>query len=439
VPTRYLELEKQSIRLVGARLVVTRGPDRGRSLRIDRELVTVGAAGSNDLALTDDTVSQHHLSLRVLPHGYLVTDLESTNGTLLGKNRIRSAEIEPGDTLILGATRLRLEALGDESALPLSQASGFGKLVGRSPEARRLFAVLEAVAPQDTTVLLVGETGTGKDLAAQALHDASPRADKPFVVVDCNSVPPNLLEADLFGYEAGALSGTTGRGEGALMEAQGGTIFFDEITKLPLDLQPKLLRAIETREARALGSNTTRRLDVRIIAASDRDLGIEVNRGTFREDLFYRLNVVRIVLPPLRERPDDVPILANHFYRQLTRDDAAVLPPATIARLLLHRWPGNARELRNTIEQMVALTDVAGADEPTPTPTETPATYQAARGQVVAEFERAFLVDLLNRTGGNVSQGARLADMDRVYLIKLLRKHGLSRQRGADAAATNAK
>jgi transcriptional regulator with GAF, ATPase, and Fis domain len=429
VATHYLETKKHALALSGARLLVLRGPDRGRAYRIAQEVVCVGTAPSCDLVLSDPTVSAHHLSIRILRDSYLVTDLESTNGVLAGGYRVAAVYLQVGDTLDLGQTRIRLEALPESTKLQISDSVQFGRLIGRSAGARRLFALLEAVARQDSTVLLVGETGTGKDLAAQAVHEASARAEKPFVVVDCSAIPATLIESELFGHERGAFTGADRRREGAFLEADGGTVFFDEIAKLPYDMQPKLLRALENREVRPLGAGKPIAFDVRVIAASDRDLRVAVNRGQFREDLFYRLNVVNVRVPPLRERPEDVPLLANHFYRELTRDDHAVLPIDTMNAFLSHDWPGNIRELRNAVEQSLVLADVAHLTEDQ-TFGDDPgiASYRVARARALNGFERQYLWSLMTRAQGNVSQAARLGNMDRVNLTKLLRKHGIVSQ-----------
>jgi DNA-binding NtrC family response regulator len=419
--TAYLEKRNETFLLAGARLLVVRGPDRGRALRVEREEVSVGSAASCDLVLNDETVSRHHVSIRTLPDAYLVTDLESTNGTFFSERRVHAIQLQPGDSFDLGKTRLRLEAQRETIELPVSAAPRFGRLLGRSADTRRLFARLEAVAALDATVLLVGETGTGKDLAARSLHETGPRAERPFVVVDCSAIPNNLMEAELFGHERGAFTGADRRRRGALMEAHGGTLFLDEISKLPYDMQPKLLRALENREVRPLGADRPVSFDARIVAACGSDLRLDVNRGVFREDLYYRLNIVTIRLPPLRERSDDIPLLANHFYRELTRDPEGVLPPGIIKSLLLRSWPGNVRELRNAVERWVALSEV---DEPEPVSPETAEpSYATAKAQALAGFERSFLTQLMLRAGGNISQAARLAEMNRVTLLRLLRRH----------------
>ncbi|NVB85063.1 MAG: sigma 54-dependent Fis family transcriptional regulator [Kofleriaceae bacterium] len=403
------------------RLVVLRGPDRGHALRIDREEVVVGTAASVHLRLTDPTVSRHHATLRMTEHGILVTDLDSTNGTRVDRRRIQSAYTEPGDAIDVGSTRMRVELQRGRVELPLSGSSRFGPLLGRSIAARRLFSLLEQVATADVTVLLLGESGVGKDLAAQALHEAGPRAAAPFIVFDCGAATGSVIESELFGHERGAFTGALDRRNGAFQEAQGGTLFLDEIGELPRELQPKLLRAIDRREIRPVGSDRARSLDVRIIAATNRDLKREVNSGAFREDLFYRLNAFPISVPPLRERADDIPLLADHFWRTFIGDDGGGIPASLLPELTEYSWPGNVRELRHRVEQL-ALLRPREATEPQTAPR---ASYREAKAKALDAFEAGFLAELMARAGGNVSEAARLASMDRVHLSKLLRKHGL--------------
>jgi DNA-binding NtrC family response regulator len=407
--------------LPSARIVVTRGPDRGRALSIFREESVVGSSAAADLRLTDATVSRNHFSLRLAGgDGILLTDLDSTNGTLIGGRRVRSIFVAPGDSIDAGASRLRLEATGP-IALPLSAHAGFGRMLGASEPMRRLFATLQDLARESVNVLIVGETGSGKDAAAEALHEAGARAHKPFVVVDCGALPDGLVESELFGHARGAFTGAGEARHGALAGVAGGTLFFDEVGELPRALQPKLLGAIERRSFRPLGGEP-QRLDARIVAATNRDLRLDVNRGLFREDLYYRISTVTVRVPPLRERPDDIPILATHFWRQLTNDPAGRPPDELLRMFRMHRWPGNVRELRNRVERAVVL---SRAEEITGVPAPAPDSYRAAREQAIDAFERAFLVRLVERANNNVSQAARLAQMDRVYLTKLLQKHRL--------------
>jgi two-component system, NtrC family, response regulator GlrR len=427
--------------LSGSRLVVSAGPDAGRTLAIEKEEVVIGSAESADLVLKDPTVSRNHLAIRISPSGYLVTDLESTNGTQLLGRRIYAAVIEPGDELQLGSTRVRLESQTQRLDLPLSKADSFGRLRGRSLAARRLFAMLEAVAKRDVTVLLSGETGTGKDAAAESLHEASPRAKQSFVVLDCSAIPEGLMESELFGHEKGAFTGASDTRIGAFEEADGGTLFLDEIGELPKDLQPKLLRVLERREIRRVGSTKPRALDVRIIAATNRDLKVEVNRGLFREDLFYRLNVVSIRMPPLRERSEDIPLLVEVFKNLVQGGAETELPDELMRQFTAYQWPGNVRELRNRVERALVFPHaedptLASAPEGEPQAQQTEhRSYADAKTAAVDAFERAFLTDLVARSAGNTSEAARLASMDRVYLSKLLRKHGIqagTRKRAVD-------
>jgi DNA-binding NtrC family response regulator len=303
---------------------------------------------------------------------------------------------------------------------------------------RRIFAVLPKLAASESTVLLEGETGTGKGLLAEALHQHSARADGPFMVLDCSAIPPTLVEAELFGHARGAFTGAHAARPGAFEAAAGGTLFLDEIGELPLDMQPKLLRALEHRTIRRIGSTETIRLDVRVIAASNRDLRQEVNRGRFRSDLFYRLNVVRIRIPPLRERRDDIPFLVAHFYEQFAPTGDSSPPAALITSLAQQDWPGNVRELRSAVERAVLMDDpeiwrelasvdagdddageIAGRFDPT-------VSFRVAKERAMAHWERGYVQSLVRLTPGNLSAAARAARMDRNYLRELVRKHGIA-------------
>ena len=414
--------------LVGARLLVLKGPDHGRSLHLTKEEVVVGSGAGADLQLTDPAVSRLHMSITAAEAGFLLTDLDSTNGTRLGEHRVKSTYLEFGDVIEIGSTRLRIEETRKSVDLPMSTAQSFGPLVGRSAAARRLFALLGAVAGEDTTVLLLGETGTGKDTCAEALHAASRRSTGPFVVVDCGALAEGVIESELFGHTKGSFTGAHDARTGAFVEAHGGTLFIDEIGELPRHLQPKLLRAIESREVRPVGGTQPTKFDVRIIAATNRDLKIEVNQGTFREDLFYRLNVISIHVPPLRERVEDIPLLADLFWRRITRDPEGACPPELLRDLVARRWAGNVRELVNRIEEAALyhrsqLTPGKNAAGERPAL----ASYREARRDALNTFEQLYLTDLMSRADDNVTEAARLASMDRVYLTKLLTRQGLRR------------
>jgi two-component system response regulator GlrR len=330
---------------------------------------------------------------------------------------------------------LRFDFSSESNKLPLSEHTRFGSLVGTSVAMRGCFALLERAATRDVTVLLEGETGTGKSQAAQALHQASARRDKPFLVVDCGAIPSNLLESELFGHEKGAFTGAVGRREGAFEEAQGGTIFLDEIGELPAELQPKLLRVLESREIRRVGSNTWQPVDVRLIAATHRDLRAEVNAGRFRSDLFFRLAVLRIPMPSLRQRPEDLPLMVEQILSSLRADPertGALRTPEFIARLQHAAWPGNVRELRNYLERCLVFEEVlaiseeekevrpSGALEVDPSQP-----YAEQRRLFTDDFERRYLRALLERHQGKVALAATAAGVDRVHLYRLLRRHGI--------------
>jgi transcriptional regulator with PAS, ATPase and Fis domain len=321
----------------------------------------------------------------------------------------------------------------------LSEPTRFGTMVGRSAPMRALFATLDKAAASEATVLLQGETGTGKEASAEAIHRASPRRDGPFVVVDCGAIPSQLLESELFGSERGAYTGAVAARAGAFEAASGGTIFLDEIGELHLDLQPKILRALERRHVKRVGSTEYRPVDLRVIAATNRSLRAEVEAKRFRSDLYYRLAVVRIKLPPLRERIADLPLLVEHILTSLGIADGpesdAYRDPEFLQRLLRFSWPGNIRQLRNHVERCIALGDpnlTPTLETCPPPPPSTPQLeidssepLRAARERFVSYFERSYLEAVLARHDDNVAAAARAAGVDRIHFYRLLWKHGM--------------
>jgi len=298
---------------------------------------------------------------------------------------------------------------------------------------RTVFAMLERAAQSDATVLIEGETGTGKEATAEALHTTGSRKKGPFVVVDCGAIPPQLLESELFGHEKGAFTGAVTARLGAFESAHGGTIFLDEVGELPIDLQPKLLRALERREIKRIGNARHQSVDVRVVAATNRNLRAEVNARRFRSDLYYRLAVLELRLPSLHERPDDVPLLVEHILAQLGAAGApgaeVLRDPRLLADLSRHPWPGNVRELRNYVERCLALREepplppVDGAEPAPAAPVE--GDLRAARESWQRDFEKRYLQDLLAKHGNNVSAAARAAGVDRKYFYRLLWRNGL--------------
>jgi DNA-binding NtrC family response regulator len=414
------------------RVTVTSGRSAGLVWAGGGERCAIGSHPSNELIVDDPTVSRFHCELAIASDRVRVRDLGSRNGTLAGGIAITDASIAAGTLLALGDSEVRVDIDVEKTEVVGSERDRFGAHVGVSPQIRELFSQLERIAPTEATVLIEGETGTGKEGIAEAIHDASPRAREPFVVVDCGAIPANLLESELFGHEEGAFTGATSRRIGAFEEASRGTLFLDEIGELPAELQPKLLRALESREIRRIGARKSIRCDLRIVAATNRDLRTEVNNGTFRADLYYRLAVVKVELPPLRERQGDFPILVDHLLRRIGASPQALAKltaPVFVAQLAAARWPGNIRELRNHLEQCVVFDELRVPGEPTKAhPTnqvDASVPYEVARRQAIDAFERAYVTALLARTGDNVALAAREAGVNRGYLHRLLSRHGL--------------
>jgi two-component system, NtrC family, response regulator GlrR len=426
------EISRTRYEIARFRVTVVRGADAPATCESTGVELTIGTEEGNDLRLGDAAVSRHHCVLSVTPHGVELRDLDSTNGTTLAGFRVNSAFVSNGALIGVGETTLRVDLLPDRLASTVSAENRFGPVLGKSLGMRRLFAIAQQVAPSDATILIEGETGTGKGLFAEAIHAASRRAGGPFVVVDCAAMPAQLMESELFGHEAGAFTGASKQRIGLFESAAGGTLLLDEIGELPLELQPKLLRAIERKEIRRIGSTNRISVDVRIMAATNRDLRREVNRGAFRSDLWYRLNTVRLAIPPLRERRDDIALLAHHFYAQMAPDPTAKMPQEMLAKLLLVDWRGNVRELGNAVERMLLSNGDAPLGGDPETDDDDALTFRAAKERATSAWERQYLSRLLTRQHGNVSKAARAARMDRSHLHGLLRRHGLLNAAGED-------
>jgi len=435
--TRVTNHVQKLSRAPAARIRVIDGPDLGTEVAVPLVGAVVGADASADLTLADDAVSGRHCTVVPTESGFDVADLDSRNGTFMDGVALTRALVPMGAVLRLGTSLLQLMPAEETVEIPPSESDRFGELVGGSVAMRTVFALLERASKSDASILLMGESGTGKELAARAVHENSPRAKGPFVVFDCGAASETLIASDLFGHVRGAFTGADRDRPGAFASAHQGTLFLDEIGDLPLELQPKLLRLLEAGEVTPLGSTRRDRYDVRVVAATHRDVWKEVGRGTFRGDLYYRLAVVEVHLPPLRQRKEDVPALARLFLERAGAVGMEV-EGSNLNRLLDFHWPGNVRELRNVISRAVALrqpdagfsqmpillrpatgSDEEGlafrADKP----------FHDAKAEVVARFERSYLADLLSRVGGNLSEAARQAGVERKYLYKLLEKSGL--------------
>jgi transcriptional regulator with GAF, ATPase, and Fis domain len=418
------------------RFEVVQGPDQSLVVELAGPEARIGSGKNCDLVLRDPTVSRLHLVVRIEGESIRVTDAGSRNGTLLDSIRVVDAYARPDSMITLGGTTLRLRMLSDVIELPLSIRERVGGMIGRSTAMRRVFAILERIAPTDNSVLIEGETGTGKELAAEAIHDESRRSSGPFVVFDCSAVSASLIESELFGHVRGAFTGAIADRPGAFESASGGTLFLDEIGELPLDLQPKLLRALEQRQIRRVGSNTPRQVDVRIVAATNRSLALEVDRGRFREDLYYRLAVIPLRLPPLRERLGDIPALVRHFEKQMLARPgsrpAPLLSEELVDALAARAWPGNVRELRNEVARAVSLgVEVTRGVRPAAPSASIGAEVDlsellfAGRERVAEAYERAYLEAALRQTGGNVSRAAELAGVNRKFVQRAMKRFGM--------------
>ncbi|HEY0254688.1 MAG TPA: sigma 54-interacting transcriptional regulator [Kofleriaceae bacterium] len=421
------KLQRREIRVVRKlRVRVDAGPD----VTSEDDKLAIGTAEDNALVLRDPTVSRYHLELSRTADGVAVVDLGSRNGTWVGGVRIERAIVAAGTQLRIGETTLTVEDAGQSVAPPATDVPRSAELVGESDAIREVARLVHKLARVDSSVLIQGETGVGKEVVARAIHEASPRREHELVIVDCGSMPASLIASLLFGHERGAFTGADQRRAGAFERANGGTVLLDEIGELPLDVQPALLGVLERRAFTRVGGGQSVDVDVRVLAATHRDLRAEVNAGRFRADLYYRLAVAKILIPPLRDRPDDIEMLVAHFVQRLTGvAELGPLAPA-IDQLRAHPWSGNVRELRNVVEAAVVMGELDLDGERTHAPTAhaasgTVAAYREARAAALNRFEAEYLKLLIDRSGGNASEAARLARMDRPYLLTLLRKHGL--------------
>jgi DNA-binding NtrC family response regulator len=428
-------------RLHRCRLQVRSGPDAGREVLTSHERVRAGTHATNDLVLAEDrTVSRHHFEVQRTDRGWLLVDLKSTNGTFLDGRRVERAYLSPGSLIRAGQSSVHFSPVDEEVVVPPAEDGQLGGMVGSSVRMRQVFGLLRRIAPLDVSVVIQGETGTGKELVARALHTLSPRRKGPMEVLDCGAIPPSLIESELFGHEKGAFTGATSARAGAFERAQGGTIFLDELGELRPDLQPKLLRVLEAREVRRVGGSEVIPVDVRVIAATHRDLLKHVEAGLFREDLYFRLSVLTVQLPPLRERAEDIPLILRHALSDpelVATHGAKHLSEAAEAALCAYAWPGNVRELMNVLSHVLTFSEgpvvlpehlpprVRGAQREGQLPFNEHLSFKDAKEQLLESFEREYLLEVLKRCGGNVSRAARESGLHRKTLERMVKKHGL--------------
>jgi len=440
--THTLVVENRTtLKVRKCRLTVSAGPDQTKELVSDKERIRIGAHSSNDLVLAEDrTASRHHFEIQYTERGYLLVDLNSTNGTFLDGRRIERAYLSPGSQMRAGSSTLTFSPIDEEVTVEPDRDGQLGGMIGQSVKMRQIFGLIKKIAPMDVSVVIQGETGTGKELVARAIHENSSRKKGPMVVLDCGAIPPNLIESELFGHEKGAFTGAINSRPGAFERANGGTIFLDELGELRLDLQPKLLRVLENREVRRVGGNEVLEVDVRLIAATNRDLVKEIQAGNFREDLYFRLSVIGIQLPPLRQRRDDIP----HILRKELADPEIIakhgrkhFSPGALRAIQAYPWPGNIRELMNVLSHVLTFTDgdeieashlparVQGQQKEQPLPFNEHLSFKDAKEQLLENFEREYITQVLRRCDGNISRAARESGLHRKSIERLVKKYTL--------------
>ena len=412
--------------------------------------VFIGSHPDCDFCIPDSSISRQHAKIEMDAGGYRLIDLGSKNGTFIGECRINDVYLPENICFRCGTVKIEFELGSDAIEVAISQQDHFGNMLGQSLAMREIFGLLAKVSPSTATVLVEGESGSGKELVAEAICAHSERAQKPFVIFDCSAVSKDLIESELFGHVKGSFTGAVSDRKGAFLQANGGTLFLDEIGELALDLQPKLLRALENHTIRPVGSEKSYKVDVRVIAATNRSLAREVENGSFREDLYYRLAVIKIDIPPLRKRTEDIPLLVEHFIQEASkkfRKNPPHISLSTLQKLKAYSWPGNVRELKNFIERACLLSsndrletkflnvkpqDNAVSGEPGDTDAyvemvlERQMPFKEAKQNIIEQFESLYWKKLLESTKGNVSKAARLADMHRKSVEYIVRKLNLN-------------
>jgi transcriptional regulator with GAF, ATPase, and Fis domain len=418
---------------LAARIRVSGAPATPSTFLLSQGSCVVGAGSEADIAIEDSTVSRRHLELALVPEGVLLVDLGSRNGTYYLGQRVERMTLALGSRIRLGSAELSLEVDPTTLSSGGSGPSEYFGLCAASAAMRQLLAALVRLEGSLVNVLVQGESGVGKEVIARALHRGSALAAQAFVPVNCGALARELVASELFGHKRGAFTGALEARQGAFERAHGGTLFLDEVGELPLDIQPLLLRALESGEIRAVGDDDVRHVKVRVVAASNRDLVAEVRAERFREDLYYRLAVVTLEVPPLRERPGDIPVLAAHF---AAAEGIAALPQELVHELSSRSWPGNARELRNAVQAFAALGRLPphvvlrkddALDRALAQAVDLGRPIADQREEIASRFTRHYLEALLRKTGGNQSEAARLSGMDRGHLGKLIAKLGVGR------------
>ena len=427
-------------------VVVTTAGGETSATPLGLDALVVGSSPDADVVVADPRISRKHCELVISESGLVVRDLGSKNGVFVDGTRVVAAYLVAGANVRIGDAELSVRPAGAAREVPLATVPAFGECLGRSVIMRALFAKLQVASKTNEAILILGESGTGKELLARGIHDASGRGDRPFVIFDCSSVAPNLIEAELFGAVRGAYTGSTVDRIGILAHAEDGTLFLDEIGELPLDLQPKLLRVLESKEIRPVGANKMLPFRARVVAATHRDVRTLSARGEFRPDLYYRLAVLEIRVPPLRERRDDIELLVARFLAEMSPPrDLEDLSPPMLDMLRAHDWPGNVRELRNAVARLAVFPDLvhgvfdgspgsAGLHARPPLGSLLGLPLREAREQVVAQFEEAYVGAKLTEAGGNVARAGVAMGVSRQFAHRLVERLGLRARDGDESA-----
>ncbi len=409
-----------------------------RMYPIQQEVTTLGKAPSCDVALTDSFASDVHCKILVRGNRILLFDLNSTNGSLINGVRVREADLEEGQEIQIGKTKIGIELVAEDRKIEPIEADAFGPIIGQSIPMREMYHVIQQIAPTDATVCILGETGSGKELVARSIHDVSTRSMKPWIALNCGAISRELIESELFGHEKGAFTGAHQQRKGAFEQAHGGTLFLDEVGELSLNLQPALLRVLETGRFRRVGGNQEISVDVRVICATHRDLAQKVKEGLFREDLFFRLYVFPIYLPALRELREDILLIANHFLKTMAPRGRKIQLSSEAAHYLESlEWRGNVRELKNVIQRALVLakSDVLEISDLTSpgfssSRSQTPASFPFSNSSNLENLQKEIILRELRSNEGNRSAAAKALGIAKSTLYEKIKKYGIEENVG---------
>lgn len=421
-PTKILKYESKKKELFTETLKLTVISPDGNKKNFKITKASIGSAPSNDIVITDDPyISSNHCVIKTSGDKFVLRDLKSTNGTSFNSRDISEVALPQKGEFRVGRTVIKFNIDRQSEKIKGSPLTSLGPIIGASRTMREIFTLIDRVAPSDANICICGESGTGKELFARYTHEASTRSKKPFIALNCGAIPENLIESEFFGHEKGSFTSSTGQHRGVFEQADGGTLFLDEIGEMPAELQTRLLRVLETKEIRRVGGSEDVPVDVRVITATNRDLKKLVTEKKFREDLFYRLYVVPVDIPPLRARKDDISIIAEHFIDLLSMDGNKTLAKDAVKKLASYQWPGNVRELKNTIQRAILTSTgekISGADISF-TGIENGSDKEPL---TLLEKERHTIIKALERTRGNATEAAEDLGVSRTTLNSMIKR-----------------